>query len=210
MPWIVNYIMRTERGKYMKTKKCLPTLFAIVLILLLMTACSKNKNNTVLSNEALKICGSWAYIHDKETAIAEFREDGTAQYEGKDYSFECNSMFIKLTNRDGETIQLRYALDDEGMYLYSNNTYTFCGEGEPDGLVGEWSCADKNWSYFFTEAGTFLEDGYFPGYYTVNDEDSTFKLVYNDHFEDTVCYFQLEGNKLQIDYPWRMVRINDN
>ena len=191
----------------MKTSKFLLTVFAVVLMLL--TACGKNENITVISNEAQKISGSWAYIHDKETAIAVLREDGTAQYEDKEYSFECDKQFIKLKDTDGETIQLRYVIDDEGMYLYSNNTYTFCGDGESNGLVGEWSCTDKNWSYSFTDTGEFLEDGYFPGYYTVDDEKSTFKLSYNDHFEDTVCYFRLEGNKLRLEYPWRMVRIGD-
>jgi major membrane immunogen (membrane-anchored lipoprotein) len=202
--------MITERGSRMKrTTRLLPTFIVAMLMLILMTACGQNKNAAATSDEALRVCGSWAYIHDKETAIAVFHEDGTAQYEGKDYSFECNSQFIKLTNSDGETIQLRYALDDEGMYLYSNNTYTFSGEGEPNGLVGEWSCAEKNWSYSFSEDGTFLEDGFFPGNYTVDDDNSTFKLVYNDQFEDTVCYFQLEENKLSIEYPWRMVKITD-
>ena len=192
----------------MKTTKLMPIFFIVLFILLLMTSCSKNENDTAKSDEALGICGKWAYKHDKETAIAVFREDGTAQYEGKDYSFECDSQFIKLKDTDGETIQLRYALDDEGMYLYSNNTYTYSDEGEPDGLVGEWSCADKNWSYSFTKTGTFNEDGFFSGSYTIDDENSTFKLVYNDEFEDTVCYFQLEENKLHIEYPWRMVRMN--
>lgn len=205
-----NYIMRIERGNCMKITKFLSIFFAVVLMILLMAACDKNENDSVKSDEALEISGSWAYIHDKETAIAVFREDGTAQYEGKEYFFECDSKFIKLKNKDGETIQLRYVLDDEGMYLYSQNTYTFCGEGEPYGLVGEWSCAEKNWSYSFTEAGTFLEDGYFPGYYTVDDENLTFKLVYNDQFEDTVCYFRLEENRLCVEYPWRMVRISGN
>ena len=192
----------------MKTAKLLSTFFAVVLILLFMTACDKNKNEneTVISDEALRICGSWSYIHDKETAIAVFHEDGSAQYEGKDCSFECDSKFIKLKNKDDETIQLRYVLDDEEMYLYSNNTYTFSGEGEPDGLVGEWSCADKKWSYAFTETGTFMEDDIFSGNYSVDDENSTFKLVYNDQFEDTVCYFRLEEDKLLIEYPWRMVK----
>ncbi len=190
----------------MKTTKFLPTLFVVLLMLLLMTAC--DKNDTAKSDEELEICGSWAYKHDKETAIAVFREDGTAKYEGKDYSFESDSQFIKLKNTEGEIVELRYALDDEGMYLYSNNTYTFSGEGKPDGLVGEWTCADKNWSYSFTKTGTFNEDGYFSGSYTIDDENSTFKLVYNDEFEDTVCYFQLEVNKLHIEYPWRMVRMN--
>ena len=199
--------MRGKRGKYMKIAKVLPTFFLIVLMVLLMTACGKN--DTAKSEDAQKISGSWAYIHDRETEIAVFREDGIAQYEGKDYSFECDSQFINLKDTDGETIQLRYALDDEGMYLYSNNTYTFSGEGEPNGLIGEWTYEEKNWSYSFTEEGTFLEEGYFPGYYTVDDENSTFKLTYNDQFEDTVCYFRLEENNLHIQYPWRMVRISD-
>jgi major membrane immunogen (membrane-anchored lipoprotein) len=193
----------------MKMTKFTATFLVIVLMLLLMTACGKKENDTTLSDEALKICGSWAYNHDKETAIAIFNEDGTAQYEGKDYSFDCDSQFIKLRNSDGETTQLRYKLDDAGMYLYSNNTYTFTGEGEPSGLVGEWSCAEKKWSYSFTDKGTFMEDGFFPGYYTVDDENSTFKLVYNDQFEDTVCYFRLEGNNLQIEYPWQMVKMSN-
>ena len=190
----------------MKKTKVLSTFFVVVLMLL--TACSK-KERVALSEEAVDICGSWAYIHDKETAIAVFREDGTAQYEGKDYTFDCDSMFIKLTNKDSETIQLRYALDDEGMYLYSNNTYIYSGDSKPDGLVGEWTCAENNWTYSFSEAGTFLEDGYFPGYYTIDNENSTFKLVYNDQFEDTICYFQMDDNKLHIEYPWRMVEISN-
>ena len=184
-------------------------LFTVVIMLLLMTACGKNKYDTTTSKEATAICGSWAYNHDKETVIAIFREDGTAQYEDKDYSFECDSQFIKLRNANGDTIQIRYLLDDEGMYLYSKNIYTFSGEGKPEGLVGEWSCAEKKWTFSFTDAGTFREDGYFPGHYVIDDENSTVKLIYNDQFEDTVCYYQLEENKLTIEYPWRMVRIND-
>lgn len=42
MFWIDNYIMRSERDNLMKTTKFMPTFLAIVLILLWMTACSKN------------------------------------------------------------------------------------------------------------------------------------------------------------------------
>ncbi len=193
----------------MKLVKFIPVLAVMTLILLSMTACSKNGNTTATSKEVKQICGSWAYSHDKETAIAVFREDGTAQYEDKNYSFDCDSQFIKLKDTDGDTTQLRYTLDEKGMYLYSNNTYTFCGEGMPDGLVGEWSCAEKNWSYSFTEEGTYMEDGFFSGHYTVDDENSTFQLIYNDHFEDTICFYQLEKDKLQIEYPWRMVKMSE-
>ncbi len=191
----------------MKKIKFLPTFLVIVLIMLLMTSCGMNA--TAKSNEAKGICGSWAYTHDKEKAIAVFHKDGTAQYEGKDYSFECDNQFIKLINKDGKTIKLRYILNDEGMYLYSNTTYTFSGNGEPKGLVGEWSCPEKNWSYSFTEAGTFMEDGFFSGNYTIDEENSTFKLVYKDQFEDTECYFQIDDSKLQIEYPWPMVKTSN-
>ena len=153
-----NYIMKSKRGNYMRSNKNICTFFAFVFILLLMTACGKNEKDAAISNEAPEICGSWAYIHDRETAIAVFNEDGTAQYEGKDYSFEFDNQFIRLKDKDGKITKLRYLSDDEGMYLYSNNTYTFSGEGLPESLVGEWSCAEKNWSYSFTDKGTFLED----------------------------------------------------
>jgi hypothetical protein len=193
----------------MKKNNYLPTFLVIMLMLLMMTACGKSKNDDAISDETKAVCGSWAYIHDKETAIAVFHKDGTAEYEDEDYTFECDSQYIKLKSSDGETKQLRYQLDDEGMYLFSNNTYTYSGEGVPTGLIGKWECKEKNWSYEFTESGTFLEDGFFPGYYTVDDQNSTFKLVYNDQFEDTVCYFSLEGDKLRIEYPWRMVKMSD-
>ena len=191
----------------MKKIKILPAFLVIMLSILWMTACGLN--TTTKSEEVKKIYGSWAYRHDKETTIAVFREDGTAQYEGKDYTFECDSQFITLKDSDRKTIKLRYVPNDEGMYLYSNNTYSFQGEGEPHDLVGEWSCADKNWSYSFAEDKTFMEDGFFPGNYTVDEEKSTFQLVYKDDFDDTVCYFQLDGNKLQIEYPWPMVKTSN-
>jgi len=189
----------------MKSIKHPAMYIASLLILLLMSACGK-KDDGSLSEEAKKICGSWAYNHDKETAVVIFRNDGTAEYEGKDYTFECDKEFIQLTGSGGENLQLRYMLDNKGMYLYSNITYTYSGENVPVDLVGEWFCSEKNWSYIFTDKGTFLEDGYFPGYYIVDEEHSTFKLVYNDHFEDTICYYRLEGDKLYIEYPWRMVK----
>ena len=188
----------------MKKTRLPATFLAVVLILISLTACGKNEK------EPEGIFGSWSYIHDKETAIAVFRENGTAEYEEKEYSFEYDSQFIKLKDADGTSIELRYELNNKGMYLYKNTIYTFSGEGDPKGLIGEWSCPEKNWTFAFTEEGTFIEDGYFPGTYVVNYENSTFKLAYKDHFEDTVCYFELEGNQLLIQYPWQMVRTTKN
>ena len=42
----------------------------------------------------------------------------------------------------------------------------------------------------------------------MNEEgDSSFKLMYIDHFEDTVCYYTLDGNVLMVEYPWQMVKM---
>jgi len=192
----------------MKSKKYINIYISVVFVLMLavMSACGKSVDSDSLSEEAQKICGSWAYNHDKETAVAVFRKDGTAEYEGHDYTFECDSSFISLTDDEGGVLKLRYKLDDEDMYLYSYNTYSYSGEGFPVSLVGVWLCPEKNWSYIFTDKGTFMEDGYFPGHYSVDEASSSFKLMYNDHFEDTVCYYSLEGDKLYIEYPWKMVR----
>lgn len=189
----------------MNITKILKVSSTVMVIMLMLNACGRNNSVTNFSEEAQKICGSWAYNHDKTTEVAVFHKDGTAQYEGKDYTFECDEQFVQLKGADEETKKLRYVLDKEGMLLYSSNTYTFDGEGEPDGLPGKWTCADKNWSFQFSREGTFMEDGYFPGYYSVDDKESTITLVYTDHFEDTVCYYQLTENKLTIEYPWRMV-----
>lgn len=205
----------------MSTRKVLTTGMALIGIMLLLTGCGNNKAetsnvgigsnadalfNNELSEDVPDICGSWGYIYDKETAVAVFYENGTARYEGKDYSYVNDNQFIWLKDAGGEMICLRYIPDDEGIYLFKSTTYTFSGEGKPNGLVGEWSCTEKNWSFTFTNTGTFLEDGYFPGSYTVDSEKSTFSLMYKDDFEDTTCYFQLDGNQLIIEYPWRMVK----
>lgn len=185
----------------MKRRKYSLIFFAILLMLMSMTACKSKK-------EAQGICGSWAYSHDEKKEIVVFREDGTAKYEDKDYTFEYDSQFIKLKDADGQTLQLRYELNDRGIVLYMSTTYTYSGEGEPDGLVGEWSAKDGKWSYIFTEEGAFVEDTFFPGYYTVNEENSTVVLNYLEQYDEIVCYYQLEGNELRFDYPWQMVKTN--
>ena len=74
----------------MKTiNKVLATVLSILLALS-VTACGEDK----LSLEARNIRGSRAYIHDKETPVAVFRKNGAAEYEGKKYSFTCDSQFI--------------------------------------------------------------------------------------------------------------------
>ena len=85
------------------------------------------------------------------------------------------------------------------------STYEYKDEGTPDGIIGNWYNAEKKWSFEFTSSGTFKEDGYFPGYYTLGEDGTSISLVYNDHFLDSTLYYSIDGNQLTLEYPWPMV-----
>ena len=173
----------------------------IASFLLILTGCGAE-----LSPEARELRGRWAYNHDEETPILTLRGNGKAVYHGKNYTYTCDAEYIRLTSGDGEETSLRYYTDNGELFLYEHSVYTYKSAGEPKGLVGEWYCEDSKWSFEFTDNGTFMEDGYFPGYYSVDEAGGTFKLVYNDQFQDTVCYYRLDGNTLYLEYPWCMVK----
>lgn len=151
-----------------------------------------------------QLAGEWAYIHDTETAALVIKNNGKTVLDNVSYSATADDTFITLKASDGSEEKLRYVLDKDGMLLYKNTTYTLEGDNTY-GLVGTWK-HDK-WSFEFTDDGTFIEDGYFPGYYVVDEASKTIKLIYNDHFEDSICYYETEGNELHLQYPWRMVKI---
>lgn len=156
------------------------------------------------------IRGSWAYIHAPEEAALILNDDGSAVLDGERFSYTLSDGYISLDDGKGETRNLRYVMDGENMLLYKKAEYAYQGSGEPKGLIGVWkgtSGTSADWSYQFTDKGTFLEDGYFPGYYTVDEAGKSFKLVYVDQFADTVCYYEIEGRILTVDYPWTMVRV---
>ncbi len=176
----------------------------ICTVLLLVTGCGSTGKNAI-SEEAKAVCGSWAYIHDRETEVVRFQENGSAKYEDEKYTFNSDGTYITLTDKQQGTQKLRYLVDDEGMYLFKNTIYKFTGEGEPENLIGVWQDETTGWSFQFTEEGTFLEDGYFPGTFTADEKAGIVKLMYSDQFEDTVCYYHVEGNTLYMEYPWRMV-----
>lgn len=171
------------------------------ILMLLMTACAAN---APLSQQAQALLGKWGYIHDDQTAVLTLKDSGKAVFHEKEYTFDCDDTFITLTNAQGEEWQLRYLKNDESFYIYEQTTYT-C-EGSHDGLIGKWVSEKDHWSFEFTDKGTFDEDGYFPGHYTVDEAQGTFKLMYNDPFEDTVCYYQINGDELFVEYPWQMVK----
>ena len=152
--------------------------------------------------------GKWAYVHDKNTCALSF-SGNTMKLDGEKYQYSVEGSTLLLT-KNGKSDTMRFVLSDDGseMYIYKKTGYVPDEGQTPNGLVGRWINKENKWSFEFKENGEFSEDGIFPGYYTVNEEgDSSFKLMYIDHFEDTVCYYTLEGNVLMVEYPWQMVKI---
>ena len=174
----------------------------LTIVLIFLCACGTDAE---LTDEAKAICGSWAYIHDDATSVLQLKANGKAVFHDKNYTYNCDGGYIELLSSDGTQLRLRYVLDGEKLYLYEQTTYTYSGSGSPTGVVGMWEDKPDNWSFEFTQDGTFREDGYFPGRYSVNEADGTIKLMYNDHFEDTTVYYHVNGSELMIEYPWPMV-----
>lgn len=173
-------------------------LLTIVFAVSFLTACGKKI-------DLGEVEGKWAYIHDTETVAFSAGSNGKATLDGEKYSVSVDDNYITLSS-GGKEEKLRYLIDKDGMLLYKNTSYTLDEGQELNGIIGTWS-AGNGWVFEFTEEGTFKEDTYFPGYYTVDENAGTIKLIYNDHFEDTVIYYSLDGDKLTLQYPWRMVKI---
>lgn len=168
--------------------------------ILLLAGCGPKAD---LSAPAQTLCGKWAYIHDETTTVLQLKDDGKAVFHEEKYTWDCDGEFISLTDNKGTATALRYAWDDQDIYLYEQTIYT-C-QGTHDGLIGKWVSEKDHWSFEFTTNGTFDEDGYFPGHYSVDEAAGTFRLAYNDPFEDTTCYYQINGDELLVEYPWHMV-----
>lgn len=154
-----------------------------------------------------KLDGKWSYIYDTEKTALKISGD-KAVFDGKSYAYSLDDEKIYLKDSKGNTQDLRYKeAGEDGIYLYKESTYEYQGEGSPNGLLGVWlDVSNGNSSFEFTDQGTFKEDSYIPGYYSVDDANGTISFVYNDHYEDTTIYYSLDGNKLIVEYPWPMVR----
>ena len=158
------------------------------------------------------LLGKWAYAHEKDQPTLILRNDGTAEFEGEKYEYTCDGERIHLVGRTNEK-HLRYVQKDHQMYLYIQSTYTkqadynYQGTVTPSEVIGYWLCEATNWTYEFTPNGTFMEDGALTGYYEVNEEAKTVKLMYGEALEDAVFYYQITEEGLFIEYPWLMEKI---
>ncbi len=185
----------------MRKKRHITILASLLMAMSLLAGCADSKLNTA----ADKIVGEWGYIHAPEQTVLSLEKDGGAAYQDKVYTYTYDDTFISLTGE--ENLRLRYKAEKDYLDVYVTTVYTYVGDGEPDGIAGTWRCEEKNFQFDFTADGTFREDTYFPGYYTIDKEQGTIKLVYNDQFEDTLVYYQVDGKTLTLEYPWRMIKV---
>ncbi|MBR5420401.1 MAG: hypothetical protein IK115_04565 [Lachnospiraceae bacterium] len=173
----------------------------IIAVFLLMTL--------ILTTACADKAERWAYNHEPETEILSLNEgNGTALYKGVKYKYEKTPDRINLKDDKGETLSLRYVAEGDGMILYEASTYIRDGEGSqgPDSIVGDWK-QENGWIFRFTAEGGFSEEDMFYGHYSLNEEQHSIKLMYDDPLEDAILYYTLDGDRLTIEYPWPLVRV---
>lgn len=148
--------------------------------------------------------GKWSYIHDDQVVALEIKGN-KATVDGYKCSVTMEGDVLKLSADNGMKFEVGPSDTEGQVILYKYTEYEYEGEGTPDGLVGLWK-SKENWSFEFTNQGTFKEDEYFPGYYFTDENDTNVTLIYNDHFTDTTCQYSIEGTTLTVRYPWPMVK----
>lgn len=176
----------------------------IVCLILLFALCAAG---TAVSESTQIAAGDWAFNHAPEESVLLLREDGTAVFRGQEYSWTGDGEFIRLAAEGGEEISLRFVTTEEKTLLYIPSEYIREEDYPGEGLYGAWVGKEHEGSTFiFRDDNRFLEDGTFTGTFRIDEEDGTFLLIYPEYFDDTLCYFRLDGNNvLTVDYPWPMV-----
>ena len=165
-------------------------ILALTTVMLILGGCGKAE--------------SWAYNHEPTEEALALYDNGEAVFKGNTYKYEKDEDSITLTDKDGVSVEHRYYMDNGMMVFYDESVYDYQGEGQPDSIVGTWT-QDNGWLFTFTSEGEFSEEDIFYGHYSVDEENSSIKLMYSDPIEDAILYYSLDGDKLTIDYPWPMV-----
>jgi hypothetical protein len=152
--------------------------------------------------------GEWAFNHAPETVVLAVREDGSAVYDGKGFTWESDGCFLTLTDAEGEKSSFRYAVEDESVRIFLPGEYTRVDKLTDEEIWGVWVKDGSQMSSFvFEKDGRFMEDGTFVGSYTVDPEAETILLKYQPagYFNDTLCYFIREADHMAVYYPWILI-----
>jgi len=160
--------------------------------------------------EPFPLLGDWAYNHAPETSVLLVREDGTAVYDGRDWAWQADESVLMLTDAEGDVFPIRYAVKDDAVQIYLPAEYTRRDKLEDGEIWGAWIGDHSELSSFiFEKDGRFMEDNTFVGRYSVDPEAGTFLLQYQPTgtFDDTLCYFNREGDHMTVFYPWTLTAV---
>ena len=175
-------------------------LFTLFLSLLLLLPAP------LLAENSCPLVGSWAFSYEPETLVLRLDESGSAWYRDAEYTWSDQDNLLTLTNKDGESLLLRYMIAEDQTFIYPRTVYhrgkNVEGQG---GLIGIWEGEEGDSSYVFTPAGAFLEDSVLSGSFMADADQGTFLLHYGDAFADTLCYYTVKDDLLTVEYPWPVV-----
>lgn len=179
---------------------CLTALFLVLFCLVCGNSCSEEEAR-------FPLIGEWAFNYAPETAVLRIGEDGTAFYEGQNWTWEWDASVpvLMLTNPEGEKKEIRYASDEKGNRIYLPGEYTRKDKLVDEEIWGVWTLEGSDRSSFvFEKDGRFMEDSTFVGSYTIDPEANSLLLQYQPagYFDDTLCYFQRDGDHMTLFYPW--------
>ena len=83
----------------MKTGKFVSVVLSAVLIAAAACGCQKS--------ETLE---SWAYSYESETEALKLCNNGTAVFDGNDYTYTKDNEYIDLKDKNGQEIKMRYTV----------------------------------------------------------------------------------------------------
>ena len=215
-------MFQEERAAKMKKRKIVVLGALMISMALLLGGCNNTTDNrntqtetsteNRLPNKTKSDGESWAYNYEPGTEVLWLGNDGSAVFKGAACRYEKDENYITLKAETGESLKFRYGMKKDDLVIYEATAYHYVSGNatEENPLIGLWQGgAEDRLSYEFTDKGTYLEDGIFPGHYSVDGEQGTIKLMYNDHFEDTYIYYSFDDGKLVIEYPWPMVKTQE-
>ena len=163
------------------------------------------------AEEPCRLLGDWAFDYEPAETVLTVREDGSAFWNGEAFTWEDDGTFLLLSKEEGEVLPLRYLAEEDKVRVFLTGTYTRTAKDKDEEIFGAWKKDGSYGSAFvFEKDMRFMEDGTFVGTFELDEEAGTFTLKYQpDIFEDTTCYFIREGDRMTVEYPWTVVKVQE-
>ena len=103
----------------MKKDKFHARLWTVIFLVIFCLAAASS-----FSEGVFPLIGDWAFHHAPENSVLLVREDGTAVYDGKDWTWKGDETFLTLTGPEGQKVSIRYEAGEDSMKVYLPGEYT--------------------------------------------------------------------------------------